>query len=1538
MKRCFILFYLLSFCVFIQNTALSQTIRKFSKEPQKYYAELYNFMTASYEEGEAIMSEFHAIWKTDHLSPKEQEQIFKTANKAIKRRMKAQGDSVSFQYSLSSKKLSDNQIASIYNSSNSMLKKRMKPSHFSSYLLTLINFTTSEQSEKSFLGWETSLIKLIKKATSRKIIAYLDFSKNLFSANILYKSPSVVWLSNNINYSFGYDSLPKIRFKSLDLKCYSKEDSTIIYKTAGTYYPTEGVWNGKNGEVNWLRTGIGKNKIIAFLSDYSIKLKSASYTAENVTFYNKMYFKTPLKGQLMEKIKANVTIENATYPRFQSYDKRLKIDNIFKNINYVGGFSMIGAKFIGEGSKEEDAYLTIKFEYENDSINKTIDRFMVAASKKYVIESERMTSSKCAITMYLNEDSIFHPKLRLMFMVKKINNRIISRDLRLIREKEGLSQSPYFNSYHKLEMDFEGLNWDIDDPQIKFWRVRGVTTESKADFTSTNYYRNNIYQAIQGRDQYHPLVKLKQFSKQNADTREFYVNEFSGFLKLPIVDVRQQIMHLSNYGFLNYDFSEDHVYIKDKVFNYLAANAGRQDYDVITFSSNTKNEQNASLNLLNYDLNMNGVRSIFLSDSQNVYIYPTNREIIVKKNRDFVFAGQVHAGLFDFFGKEFSFEYDNFKINLTNVDSLRLSIYSEEDKFGDRKVIPIKTVIEAINGELLVDKPFNKSGVKPSPTYPIFHSFKDSYTFYERQSIQKSVYKRDSFYFHLEPFTIDSLDNFDPSSIALAGTFVSGGIFPDFKDSLTLRPDYSMGFERPTPENGYPIYGGKGQFISQINLSHEGLKGNGKLNYLNSSAISENITFLPDSLNSSAQSFVNKAQKDPVEFPDVNAEMVYIHWEPQNDEMLIYDREKPMLMYQGDGEMHGRIELKPEGMEGKGQMEIVKKAHLFSNSMKFKQNTFDADTSEFKLESDVISEFSFATDNVNAHIDFVKEKGVFKSNIGGSLVEFDPNQYICYVNEFTWDMVGGDVAMSSDNVETLVEGGEEVVLKGSKFVSMHPKQDSLYFFAAKANYDLKTKLISAEEVEFIYVADSRIYPNDGKVVIRKKAKMDPLENAKILANIITKYHEIYDANVSITGKKNYSGNGKYKYIDEEAREQIIMLNEIGVDTTIQTFGKGIITDSANFTLSPKFAFSGAVTLKASNKYLNFDGFCKISHSCEDIISHWFQLNTEINPDEIYIPIGDTTLNLTNDQLSSGLKLEKDSFSVYSTFLSPNMSEKTLPVIDANGYLFYDKGSEEYRISNKDKLIEISQPGNYISLKTKYCIVYGEGKFTFSDNIGQVKLTTVGNGQHFLKKDSILFDVILGIDFFFVDGALKVMANTITNNTDLLKMNFDRPVYERGLMELVGKEAADKFIADVNLLGAVKRFPDELEKTIVLSDLKLVWNDSSKSYLSVGPIGIGNIFKWQVNKYVTGNVELVKKRGGDILNIYLKPTEDSWFFFTYSRGLMQAVSSETEFNSAIQELKAPKRKQKVTQKGGMPYQFIISSERKKEVFLRKIQGI
>ena len=127
-------------------------------------------------------------------------------------------------------------------------------------------------------------------------------------------------------------------------------------------------------------------------------------------------------------------------------------------------------------------------------------------------------------------------------------------------------------------------------------------------------------------------------------------------------------------------------------------------------------------------------------------------------------------------------------------------------------------------------------------------------------------------------------------------------------------------------------------------------------------------------------------------------------------------------------------------------------------------------------------------------------------------------------------------------------------------------------------------------------------------------------------------------------------------------------------------------------------------------------------------------------------------------------------------------------------------------------------------------------------------------------------------------------------------------------------------------------PESFKKTLVFNDLKMKWNNESKSYQSFSKIGISNIYSKQINKYVDGKVELIKKRSGDILTIYLEINQNNWYFFSYTRGVMQAISSNVEFNTAITETKPDKRKSKA-EKGQEPYQFMYSTERKKTDFLR-----
>lgn len=1421
-------------------------------------------------------------------------------------------------------KFNESQKQATYEICNLMLKKRLRPATgFQDYLSSMMSLVNNtNQSPANFIKWQESIHKILEGKAIRYFTQYMSMSATLFESNTFFSSPTATWSSSNSNYAFDYDSLPKVVFSTMDLKCHNvKGDSGVVYGTNGIYYPSGGDFLGNGGTVTWERTGLDKNSVFAEIRTYKIDLKKAGFEADSVTFYNKNFFTKPLKGILNEKIKSYTSEKDINYPQFDSYDKRIQIPNILESAaDYDGGFSMKGASLVGSGSEEADAFLYFK---------RNNKRFLIVSSKTILIDQEKFSSDNASVKFLITaEDSVFHPGLIFKYKVK-------DKKISLIRKEEGITKTPFFNSYHDIDMYFEELTWNIEEPTILMGMLLG-NSQGEADFESSDFYKEFRFEKLQMGGPVNPLVQIQDFVKHNKNAREFEGRELAKFMKLTFEQVQPMIVRLSAAGFLLYDIDDDWVIVKQKLFDYVMARAGKKDYDVLNFHSFLPGQSNASFNLLTYDLTINGVKSILLSDSQSVFIYPKEQTVVLKRNRNFEFDGLVNAGLFEYFGKEFYFQYDSFKVNLTNVDSMRIRVRSDEkDMAGNYPMVRVKTVIENIQGELLIDHPKNKSGVQNLPKYPVFSSLKDSYVFYSKRSIQSGVYNRDKFYFHLEPFTIDSLDNFEKNALSLAGEMISAGIFPTFKENLTIQKDYSLGFIRQAPPQGFDLYGGKANFKNTIKMSHEGLRGDGVINYVTSTTKSDNFLFFPDSMNAYAQNFDVKEQKADIEFPQFKGEDVYVHWRPYKDRMQINKREKLFECYNGQAKFDGDLTLTPKLLSGKGLAEFSE-AELEAKHIRFKQNEFDSDTADFRLKALELSSLAFSTTNVNAHIDFNQRFGDFKSNGKGSVVNFPVNQYICYMERFKWYMDQNSIALVGDKKQMEDAVARDIDLSGPEFISVHPDQDSLRFFSPEAKYDLKKYIISAKGVQYINVADARIFPDSGNVVIEKKAVMRPLLNSKIIANSITKYHTITGANVNIFGRKKYQGSGNYDYVDELKNKQTIYFSSITVDTTFQTFAETEIKEENNFMLSPNFDYKGKVKLAATNQFLTFEGTAKIHHNCDALPKTWFAFKSEIDPDKIYIPITKDIRDASGKQLAASLMLTKDSTNrVYSAFLTEVYLKSDVFVLPAEGYLFFDKSSREYRISNKEKLVERALPGNYVSLNTNNCSFYGEGGLDLGAELGQVKYQTVGNASHFQVNDSLAMNIMMLLNFFFENSAIDKMADQVVTATNLKPVEFGRPLYEKGLIELLGKEKADKLIAQVNLYGSFKKFPDELEKTLFITDMKMKWDKDRKSYVSEGKIGIGNINKTQVNKYVDGRIEIGKRRTGDEINIYLEIDAANWYYFNYSRGFMQAISSNESFNTIIKELKSDKREMK-TPKGEMAYKFNLSTERKKRDFLSKTE--
>jgi hypothetical protein len=312
---------------------------------------------------------------------------------------------------------------------------------------------------------------------------------------------------------------------------------------------------------------------------------------------------------------------------------------------------------------------------------------------------------------------------------------------------------------------------------------------------------------------------------------------------------------------------------------------------------NSNSETNAVLSLNSLDLNIFGVDRVVLSLKNKVWIKPGGRRLTLKRNRDINFDGLITAGKTQYYGFDFSFIYKDFKLNLPKCDSMFIwANYKESNRKG--KLVRLQSKIESLECRIIIDDSSNKSGLDTSHhEYPILYSNTKSYIYYDDPFIQNGIYNRDKFKFILNPFLMDSLDNFTNHGIDLNGLLVTGGIFPDFENNLQIMADYSLGFIRKTPLDGFNIYDQVASYDNEIRLSNEGLKGTGTIEFYTSTAISDDITFFPDSVVAIAHTYNNKEQEKDPEIPLIKGKGCKVSYIPKEEILYAYSIDSNFVFF-----------------------------------------------------------------------------------------------------------------------------------------------------------------------------------------------------------------------------------------------------------------------------------------------------------------------------------------------------------------------------------------------------------------------------------------------------------------------------------------------------------------------------------------------------------------------------------------------------------------------------------------------------------------
>ena len=1382
---------------------------------------------------------------------------------------------------------------------------------------------------------------------------YLAACRNVFVDKVLSAKGNSKWLVRDA--LLGFPSADKFEL-TVDgtLVLASNKDESVIKQTKGVFYLDDNRWEGMGGRADWSRFEIAEDKVyVSFPDYYELDLNRSEYAIDSVTFYERRHFNQAILCRYEDKVLVNAPNEKTMYPRVKSYRSDYAIKDLMKNIDFEGGIGMMGNQVDVFGGVDNKAI----FHFRQGG-----REVLKAVAKRFVMsEDEVLVSDHVAMRLFLTDsvgiekDSIYHNNLGFRYDNK-------TRKMMFFREEKGknFGDGPFHDYFHGLDLFIEAMYWNIDSPTVDFRRMEGVNPNSEGDVVSVNYFRNEDFKRLQGLDGTHPMVRMEKFLKgfSNVDRQvHFYSGDLASYLQYPIEQVISMLLKLQAEGYVEYDNETKWVTALPRFFDVLDSYRENIDFDVIKLHTHTTNRQpNARLDLATNDLLVYGITSqiegvngsaISLSDRKRVVIVPDNGRLVFMKDKNFKFSGGILAGMFEFFTKDCEFSYEDFTIKMAKVDSLRF--YAKRDY----QIIPVNGTLEKLQGKLEIDRGDNKSSRYDTPEYPIFHSEAEGFKFYRKinggvfhpgsvDSVKTADDLEGKFYYSLDPFVVDSLNDLSMRKVKFDGHLVSGGILPDIEQPLVVMEDYSLGFEHQIGDgesDTYPMFDGSGHFHQKVHLSEDGFFGMGQLDYQTATFTGDRFMFYLDSVTAITNQFRLVPLEDGTKYPMANADALRLKWDVGKPELTTQTIDNPICMY-GDTYFSGKTSLTPDGYSADGKLRFGL-TEFDSDHFALDSRTFVADSAKFLLYSADTSNIAFAATNYRANVDFDAQKVQYDYLDQRSNLDFPMNQYVCTLKEAEWDMATnslhlynpvesfGDYANATTHEELLA-----IHSNAAKFISLVPEQDSLQFYSMSAEYDMTNYVIHAHDVKIIRVADAAVFPYMHDVDINAESKLEPI-SGDLLADTLNNYYLYKNAVVNIHSRNYFDAQGTWDYTNANGTSTPIRVDTI-VPVEGVTHGYAQIADNLEFRLSNQFGFQGRLTLKATDEFGYYDGQFALLGFDEPMtiepvemamdsiadevletvpsiglgtfdsiaaLNRWFVSETHINPADIRIPINMERIQEQDPRMTNGLYYELAIDGGYfGSFLTPKEGRKDLDeTAPANGMLWYDADSLRFVVTDTTRF------DTYVDLNSRG-VVSGEGTFGLGIEVPLANFLVHGRYTQY-PNDSL---TLQGLNVFnapiFDDKALEAMAEVYAN-ADGNSIDLTQTQYLHYYRSENSEEKTDERRQAIELEGYPEmKSSDFYCNTIVIPDLKMVWNDKLHAFVSVGKIGLGNFGNHIVNKYVDGCV-VFDRRLGNISYYFQHDMFQTFINYNSGDGQFQVHCTYSDINQRLSEMKEKNRTRK-----------------------------
>ncbi len=1298
---------------------------------------------------------------------------------------------------------------------------------------------------------------------------------------------------------------PVMKFDQVTFTFATAYDSANLNNTRGSVSLRDGTFVGEKGTFGWSSAGIGGDSVLFEFSEYHFNIDKPYVKSEKGRL--RYLGRIPNKADGIFEFSSiqHKGKKNASYPRFMSFEANVQLLGLSDDkLKYTGGFALNGRKITSASVNNDLSKLEVLG---------TDERKFTARSRLFEFQDSVISAAHAMVQLYQENDSIHHPGVMFRYDYGK-------KKLTLQPEKGPLHDAPYTSTYFNMDFNSDLIRWDLKTDSLSLSVAGGLSQEPMV-VESTDFYNPDDYIRLTGHGfSFHPLAFVVNYSKRIGLT-EFSAYDLAQQTNKSQHEVSDAMAFLAAKGMINFNPVTGVIQVKDKARHFYEAKRGESDYDNLKIHSITDKGSNATINLKRHHMTIRGVEQVNVSDSLNVILKPDSSIVTILQNRDIKFDGTINAGNFEIKGKDFTFKYDSFFINLNKIDSIRFYVTEKNAKgqtvrrrVNNAMVGADSSAVAAAglhagdkksSGTLYINMPGNKSGREKTTNYPRLDASAGGLIFFDRSEILDGAYDR-SIFFVVPPFKLDSLNDADPASINFDGSFVSSGMFPGFKEKLHTMADKSLGFTHVIPKEGYPLFKGDGKVYGGINMDNAGLRVNGKIEYLAALVESNDFVFYPDSVIGKGHvGEFREKQFGKVWYPQANLTEFELKWKPKQDQFHLRNLKDPFNLYNKTAQLDGTLTVSKDGVSGTGRL-LTRGSEAKSDQLSFSAKDFSARHASFQAKTTNPDKPALAGEDIRLSFNLTQNVAEISPEVEGvAAIDFPYAQFKTSIPKARWDLNTQKITMTKD---------ANVPLEYSYFYTTRKDLDSLVFNAEKAEYDIKTQQLKVSGIPYIVVADARITPDHNEVLILENAKIGQLKNTTIVLDTLNGYHRLTGGVVDIVSRKEFSGYATYQYINAKSDTFAIKMTDFHLEpiaeeakkhrhktaALMQTVAKGAVVDKDKISVAPRIFYKGDMTMYATRPALQLDGFVKLDLRKIKNYNTWLKYQQSGDEKEVYLNF-DEAVTEEGRKAEAGLHYASDN-SLYITFVSEKKSPEDEDFFLPSGSLHYDQESSEFKIDDRQKAAGEKLSGKVFSYNEDKQEVHFEGPVQFFKGFKEFDLTASALGSGNLETNDIKMNSFIMANLNLPTQAYQIMAADIMaviKNESVPEGLGEQAELLYKIADIVGERVAKDYenrsqqgYVSLGTLAA-------LAKPLVFANVNLKWSQKYKAFYSDGALGMSNIERNDINGAFEGFMEVRKNEDGTpVFHVFFKASPETWYYFGYEDNRLMVQSSNQPFNTLI----------------------------------------